>query len=337
MSKINDAEVFISYASRNHNEVVKVVEILESTGVKVWRDKNEIMGGGNYGLDIVRGIKNSKVLMLMCTDASMRSKNVKQEIQLAWEYDVPYLPILLESINFPEQVTCWLTGCQWIEVIEQPPDKWLTQIIRSLEHSGVNCRLKSPVQDEPETIIKPKKLQKGLKGLRSLGGFTDQIWPMPADCAKRDLGVGAMQQIVRGLGASQDDVKHGYSLGSRVSLALESDREGYLMLLDEGPEGITYCLCPSWFAPDTRLKEGRTYLPQAGSRYDSFVITGKPGKEHIMAIIIDEPLGLEWLPTEANTPARVLTPADIDMLLTLLRNLEPNTWTALCTYFEVTV
>ena len=28
---------------------------------------------------------------------------------------------------------------------------------------------------------------------------------------------------------------------------------GQLLLLDEGPEGILYCLCPSDFAPDTRL------------------------------------------------------------------------------------
>jgi hypothetical protein len=130
-------------------------------------------------------------------------------------------------------------------------------------------------------------------------------------------------------------VQHGHRLGSRLSLSIESDREGYLMLLDEGPENIVYCLCPSWFAPDTRLKAGRCYLPQAGSRYDSFEVSGEPGREHLLAIITDEPLGLDWLPADPRTPARVLNPEDIRLLLDRLRRLETNGWVALSTYFDV--
>lgn len=68
-----------------------------------------------------------------------------------------------------------------------------------------------------------------------------------------------------------------------MRLAIEAARAGHLLLLDEGPEGILYCLCPSHFAPDTRLSVGYCELPQAGSRYDSFVVTGQPGREHLLA------------------------------------------------------
>lgn len=44
--------------------------------------------------------------------------------------------------------------------------------------------------------------------------------------------------------------------------------------------------------------------PQMGSRYDSFVVTGKPGREHLLAIASEEPLGLEWLPCD---PSRGLS------------------------------
>ncbi len=56
----------------------------------------------------------------MFSAASMRSGNVKQEIQLAWHYRRPYLPLLLdESIrgSYPGQIQYWLEGCQWIEVL----------------------------------------------------------------------------------------------------------------------------------------------------------------------------------------------------------------------------
>jgi hypothetical protein len=119
-------------------------------------------------------------------------------------------------------------------------------------------------------------LDRSLQSLRRIARFTDRIWPLPAAARPRSANPAA----IRGLGAPQEDAQHGYPLGSRVRLAIESDRAeqgGYLLLLDEGPEGIIYCLCPSHFAPDTRLREGRNDLPQERARYDSFVVTGQPG------------------------------------------------------------
>ena len=123
---------------------------------------------------------------------------------------------------------------------------------------------------------------------------------------------------------------------SRVCLAIKSDREGHLLLLNEGPEGIIYCLCLSWFARDTHLRPGRSDLPQAGSRYDSSLVTDKPGHEHLLAIISEEPLGLDWMSRDpVKEPARVLKQADIDVLLARLRGLGGDRWMAVSTYCDV--
>jgi TIR domain-containing protein/uncharacterized protein DUF4384 len=329
-SNASDAEVFISYASRNREQAVQLAGHLATAGVTIWRDENEILGGEHYGPKIVQGIKNCKVLVLLCTDASMRSKNVKQEIQLAWRYDRPYLPLLGEPIdNYPEQVEYWLEGWQWIEVLDRPAAQWLPRVLQALANAGVKSNVQTAVPGEP--IARPTPLSQGLDGLRALARFTDQIWPVPADRVHRD----ATRSVLRDLGAPQDDVQHGHRLGSRVCLAIESDRAGHLLLLDEGTSGKTYCLCPSIFAPYTRLAAGRTYLPQQGSRYDAFVVSGQPGREHLLAILTDEPLGLDWMPADPKVPARVLSPADINTLLDRFRDLEADRWTALSTYFDV--
>jgi hypothetical protein len=157
---------------------------------------------------------------------------------------------------------------------------------------------------------------------------------VPAERIERS----SARSAVRGLGAPQDDVQHGQRLGSRVCLAIESDSAGHLLLIDEGPEGIIYCLSPSHFAPDTRLQSGRSYLPQVGSHYGSFVVTGKSGREQLLAIVSDEPLGLDWMTSDrVKEPARVLRSADVDVLLARLRSMGPGKWTALSTYFDVIV
>ena len=127
-SNAGKADVFVSYASRDVDRVVSIVKQLESAGVTVWRDRERILGGDNYGPEIVEAIERSKVLMLMCSAASMRSRNVKQEIQVAWHYGRPYLPLLLDGTlgrSYPKQVQYWLEGCQWIDVLDRPPPEWL--------------------------------------------------------------------------------------------------------------------------------------------------------------------------------------------------------------------
>ena len=43
------------------------------------------------------------------------------------------------------------------------------------------------------------------------------------------------------------------------------------------------------------------------ARYDAFVVSGQSGREHLLAILTDEPLGLDWMPADPNVPARELT------------------------------
>jgi len=333
--KSNDmnAEVFISYASKNRDQVQEIAQHLESTGVRVWRDQQKILGGGNYGPDIARGIKGSKVLMLMCSNASMRSKNVKQEIQLAWKYDIPYLPLLLEPISFPEQVEYWLEGWQWIEVLGRPHEKWLPHVLRALESFSVDGAATSSEGKNTlgKQVFQSTRPKSDLKSLRQLARFTDQIWPLPAESSQRGL----TRSILRDLGAPQDHVEHGYRLGSRVCLAIEAEHECHLLLLDEGTSGKIYCLCPSQFAENTCIPKGRNILPQIESRHDSFVVSGNHGREHLLAILTDEPLGLDWMPKDTEIPARVLNQADIDELVDNLNALEGNKWTVLSTYFDV--
>ena len=107
------------------------------------------------------------------------------------------------------------------------------------------------------------------------------------------------------------------------------------MLLDQGTSGRLYCLCPSAFAPDTRLAAGRSEFPQAGSPHDAFTVTGLPGREQLLALVTAEPLGLAWGTDDPRVPARVLSDSDIVELLNRLRGLEGDRWVALATYFAV--
>ena len=66
-----------------------------------------------------------------------------------------------------------------------------------------------------------------------------------------------------------------------------------------------------------------------------FVVSGKPGREHLVAIISKQPLVKDWLPVAARLPAKTLTEADVEQLLQTIKELPVTDWIALSTYFDV--
>jgi predicted ATPase len=125
--------VFVSYASVDRQRVQQVADALQAAGIRIWMDQADITGGTLYGSEIGDGIRGCSALALMCTPASLASRNVKQEILLAWKYQRPYLPLLLEPTVFPQDVEYWLEGSQWVEVLDHPDALWIPRVQDALK------------------------------------------------------------------------------------------------------------------------------------------------------------------------------------------------------------
>jgi len=159
--------VFISYASVNRSRVIEIADCLESSGIGIWFDRADIPGGTSYGPEIVSGIKNAAAVVLMCSKAALASRNVRQEIQLAWRHERPILPMLLEPLIFPDDVSYWLEGAQWIEVLDSGPDVWLDQVRYSLTlmgYAGLRREATEHDQDPGQLIELPPNNLPSLPG-----------------------------------------------------------------------------------------------------------------------------------------------------------------------------
>ncbi len=139
---------FVSYASVDRARVLAVAGALDAAGIPLWIDQAGIAGGAAYGAEIAAAVQASATVALMCSAASLASRNVRQEIMLAWRYDRPILPLLLEPTSFPDDVAYWLEGSQWIEVCDRPADAWLPDVLRALQRVGFSPAM-SPAEDIP--------------------------------------------------------------------------------------------------------------------------------------------------------------------------------------------
>jgi len=146
-------DVFVSYASRDRERVLPIIERLEAAGVKVWIDREGISGGASYALEIAEAIEQARAILLMCSETSLASRNVKQEIALGWRFEKPYLPLLLEPVGIPKDVAYWLEAAQWVEVLDQPEAVWFPKLAEALARLGIENHLDDPTTRRARPLL----------------------------------------------------------------------------------------------------------------------------------------------------------------------------------------
>src|SRR6478735_1931779 len=129
--------VFVSYASADRERVLPVVAALRAAGVGAWLDQQGIAGGENYAAEIAEAIKGAAALLLLASPASLVSRNVRQEIALAWRYERPYVPLRLDPVTIPDDLAYWLEAAQWVDILDQPAAQWLPAVLAALAPLGI--------------------------------------------------------------------------------------------------------------------------------------------------------------------------------------------------------
>jgi hypothetical protein len=319
------AHVFLSYSSRNCAEATQIAEQLERSGVRVWLDHDRISGGENYGPKIVDAVKNAKALLLCCSRESVVSQNVKQEVQLAWTYRVPCLPVLIDGVKDFAHLEYWLAGLQFVDLTFCPREAGIAEILTGLR------AISEPAASAAGAYAKVPT-DHGLGALRMLARFTDRIWPEPFDSADSQPSRGLVggNLVMRDLGK----IVYQFRRGDRIVLSLDLEHDGYLILIDEGTSGVTYCLCPSGFHPDKTVRAGIARVPGKGAALPYLTVSGPPGQERLLAIITRQPPPFGFMQSHAQAVPRLDT-RQCDEVAAWLRCLPADSWHAIATEFEI--
>jgi predicted ATPase len=119
---------FLSYASPEREVALRVASALESAGIAVWIDRTGISAGTAWAGEIVAAIRQCGAMAVLCSRAAIASRNVRQELQLAWDNERPILPVILEPVEFPDALSYFLQGWQWIEATGRPEASWIADL-----------------------------------------------------------------------------------------------------------------------------------------------------------------------------------------------------------------
>src|SRR5205814_1767771 len=77
---------------------------LEESGVRTWKDVDDIPAGVSWDDTIAKAIEDCSHLLLLITSSSVRSSNVADEIGYARQKGKAILPLLFEKAPLPFRV-----------------------------------------------------------------------------------------------------------------------------------------------------------------------------------------------------------------------------------------
>lgn len=121
-SKKNVPEVFISYSSQNQGVADMLVAIANNNGISCWIASSSIEAG-SYAKQIVQGIKEARVFVVIVSESAILSHHVKNELDIATSRikdGLIIMPFKIDSAELDDEFRYYL-GRQEFFMGEKPP------------------------------------------------------------------------------------------------------------------------------------------------------------------------------------------------------------------------
>ena len=103
-------DAFISHASADAPLARNICEALEARGLRCWIAPRDVQPEGTYGTEIVKGIRDSGVFLVIVTDAASESQQVEREAERASHYKKRIIPIIVDGSEPGPRLEFYLAG-----------------------------------------------------------------------------------------------------------------------------------------------------------------------------------------------------------------------------------
>lgn len=127
-------DIFISYASPNKEVADALVHDLEGNGATCWIAPRNIDPGSDYGEEIIQGIQNSVMFVVIFSAQANRSKHVLREVDRAIGFDKVIVPIEIDATLPTGGMDYRLCTVQWLKSEGMPiPEKVIRDTLSVLD------------------------------------------------------------------------------------------------------------------------------------------------------------------------------------------------------------
>lgn len=117
-------DIFISHSSVDATIAFDICEFLEKSGLKCWIAPRNVNGGKLYSKEIIDGINDSQVFLLLYSSASNTSKHVVSELDVAFNSEKVIIPFCLDNEKISEEFSYYLAATHRIVGYPKPSERY---------------------------------------------------------------------------------------------------------------------------------------------------------------------------------------------------------------------
>ena len=304
--------VFISYSNKDRKVADEVCSALERSGISCWIAPRDVPPGAEYADSIVDAIHNSRILVLILSSSANSSRQVKAEMQTAFEKGTTIVPFRIENILPTGAMKHYIGTFHWLDAFGQPLKDSLDKLAESVRKQLYISGDEAP----PGVVVEPPVRQARFSLLRYswvlipliiLAGFAyiyfgkfhgGNIPESGLEAALRELA-GSTERACKTAGAkynlTAEADKASYNPGDSLGLIVSVDDDCYLYLLNVYYDRGIELFFPSEGFKDNLVNKGRHPILEITGGYPGVDLDSKGGTEYIWVIASPIRLALEGL------------------------------------------
>lgn len=145
--------VFVSYSKADQDCAYRMVERLESHGIRCWIAPRDIEPSADWAAEIIDAIATARLMVLVFSANSNQSSQVRREIERAVHKDVSILPFRIADVVPSKSLEYFLSAQHWLDAFPPPLEPHFARLCQyvsqALQKSG------SPAASAPAPAAPP--------------------------------------------------------------------------------------------------------------------------------------------------------------------------------------
>ena len=127
------SRVFISHSSQDKDIADAALSYLESNGLKCWLAPRDISPGSDWAEAIIDGIDSSSGLLLILSQHSNQSPQVRRELERAVSRGITIYPLVVENLKPSKWMQYYISAHQWHDATETSLSKAMVKLLEAIQ------------------------------------------------------------------------------------------------------------------------------------------------------------------------------------------------------------
>jgi uncharacterized protein len=145
--------VFISYSHEDKVHADAVCGTLEQHDVRCWIAPRDLAPGREWSEGIIEALEKCRVMVLIFSSHANQSRQVRREVQHAFEKNVTVIPYRVENVKPEKSLDYYIGSVHWLDALTPPMERHLDLLTRTVK--AVLISRQNATEAEPQDASVP--------------------------------------------------------------------------------------------------------------------------------------------------------------------------------------